>query len=59
MKSLPKIALTAALALGSCAISVSIRELHIELCPAAAPAPKPQPQPKAPPAKKRIFKRLR
>jgi hypothetical protein len=45
----------AALTLGSCAISVSIRELHVELCPAAAPAPKPQPLPKAPPVKERVI----
>ena len=48
----------AALALGSCSISVSIRELRVELFPAAVPAPKPKPQPKAPPAKERIVNRF-
>jgi hypothetical protein len=43
----------AALTLGNCSISISIRDLRIALCPAAAHAPKPEPQSKAPPAKAR------
>jgi hypothetical protein len=48
----------AALALSSCASSVSVREFRIEFRAAAHPAPKPKAQPKAPPAKKRVFNRL-
>ncbi len=51
-------ALAAVLTLGSCSISVSIRELRVELFPAAAPAPKPKAWLKAPSAKKRVLKRL-
>ena len=45
----------AALALGGCAIDVSICKLHVEFRAAAAPAPNPKPRPKALPAKERLM----
>ena len=50
--------LAAALALGNCAIDMSIREARVTVRPAAAPTPHPKARPKALPAKERVLKRL-
>jgi len=48
--------IAAALALSSCAINVSVRELRLEFRATAVPAPKLKlGPPKAPPAKERIM----